>query len=87
MQTIYKYPLEITDEQEIRIHKRFKPLHIGIDGKNQLCLWAMVDTKCRKKSCTIYVDGTGKTLPDVEMDYIGSAKDCLVCVWHVFIGK
>lgn len=92
MQTIYKYPLEITDKQEITILKGAKPLCVNFDGNNQLCLWVQVNDLAGKEEKTFYVVGTGNPIPEDEMEYIGSVKDNVtnkntVFMWHIFIGK
>ena len=90
METIYKYPLEITDKQEILMLEGAVPLCVDFDGNNQLCLWANVNDTAGKEKSTIYVLGTGNPMPDVEMEYIGSVRDertnkKIVFTWHVFI--
>jgi hypothetical protein len=91
MNTIFKYPLVITDEQKIKIPQGAVPLYVEFDGTNTLCLWCQVNTTVIKENCIIYIVGTGNPMPDKECEYIGSVKDTFTYqyttfIWHVFIG-
>lgn len=54
------------------------------DGK--ICLWALVDTETRKaEDRSFIVVGTGHTLPNEELEYVGSTHhDGGTFVCHVF---
>lgn len=82
--TIYKYALEITDEQTITLPVGFKVLTVQMqDG--QLHLWAMVSPKKPTITHTVFVVGTGNPCKHVaDYDYIGTVQERGV-VWHVFI--
>lgn len=86
MLKIYKYPLGIVDEQEIRIPGLFKILSVH-KQRNQLCLWAIVDDDREIKSYFIEVIGTGNPFPYFcEREFIGTVvMDPFV--WHVFHRK
>ena len=82
MQAIYKYPIEITDEQLITLPEYSRPLHVGLDPQGVPCIWAKVDTiTVKKMKLKVFVHGTGD--PYVQGDYLGSFVQS-VFVWHVF---
>lgn len=69
MKTIWKFPLEVTDEQVLMVPKGAKPLTVQKqDGKP--CLWCEVDSSHHKTSLTIYI-GTYQMM--------GGAL-----IWHVY---
>lgn len=84
MKTIYKYPLEITDEQYVTVPDGAQFLSAQMQG-SQLCIWALVDTDnfdCRPR---VKIFGTGH---HVEVDdgwkFVGTVQD-RIFVWHIFI--
>ena len=86
MKTIYKFPLEITDEQYIEVPIGTRLLHVGVkDGI--LCVWGFVpDSQKPKHRRKIIIVGTGNPAGDVAVDrYIGTAQ-ISIFVWHVFEG-
>ena len=83
MITIYKYPLEVKDEQEIDIHMvdnggtlfRLSQQVLSVDAQNDIpCLWAIVDTDMPKRNRKIIIRGTGHDCSDIrhDVDYLGS---------------
>ena len=61
--TIWKYELEMVDEQTIRTPIVWNPIHVDMqDGI--LCLWAEVDARSTTTERTIGVYGTGHSLRD-----------------------
>jgi len=80
MQTIYKYPLEITDRQSVWMPARAKLLTVQMQH-GVLCLWAEVDTMNPDEEIAIAVYGTGN--PCAGGQYIGTAQDGPL-VWHVY---
>ena len=90
MKTIYKYPLEITDRQDIHVQGSGW-LDVQFQ-RGQLCLWMVADTTWEPMKRTIAVFGTGNALPD-DIDtgdypiyrYIGTAQQFGgELVWHVY---
>lgn len=83
---IYKFPLEIVDEQQIRmIPKGCKYLSVQ-NQHGTICLWVLGDFEGRTYvgSTTIRIVGTGNPFPDAnECHYIGTVQDGGL-VWHVF---
>ena len=85
MTTIWKYPLDITDEQTIEIPRTHKFLTVQTqDG--QICLWALVneDEPTIEKRIAVY--GTGHPIPVHCGHYLGTAQTAEgLFVWHVFV--
>lgn len=88
-QSIYKYPLDITDEQQVRLPTRFFPLGIhAID--HQIYWWALVDRDSPIEPVTILMFGTGNPLAAQELGaYLGTALALGTPgrpgAWHVFL--
>ena len=71
MQTIYKYTIEVTDDQKIEMPKGAQILTVQVQG-NEVCLWALVDPDLKKELRHIEVFGTGHNVSDDERTYIGT---------------
>jgi len=93
MRAVYKYELEITDEQELLMLRGAQPRLVGMQG-GKLCLWASVDPLLNPDDTEMRrfrVAGTGYVLPD-GLAYIGTVLDDTreawdgprLLVWHVF---
>jgi hypothetical protein len=94
MVTIYKYPLDIRDEQTIVMPElvedgvvvalKHQILSVEVQ-RGQPCLWAMVDTERPSSSRSILIKGTGHDCGNViRKDYLGSFQ--LELVNGVFVG-
>jgi len=80
--TIWKIPLEVTDEQTVMIPTGAVPLTVQIQG-DTLCLWVHVDPTLPKVERTIWVYGTGNPIPERPYQtYLGTVQDGYF-VWHV----
>ena len=82
MEMIYKYPLRVTDEQDIEMPQNAVPLTVQ-DQHATLTLWVLVDTEQPTRARTIHIVGTGHPLPTVHGSYIGTVQQRSL-VWHVF---
>jgi len=71
LRTIYKYPLQVIDEQAIKIHGGSKILTVQVQAGIP-CLWVEVETTNTMSSRRIFVHGTGHTVHEDAEDYIGS---------------
>lgn len=87
MNKIYKYEIDLTDEQVITLPESAKILSI-IEQRNHIMLYALVDiehvnTTTNKK---IRIVGTGQQFPDSELwDFVSTVSlDGGLFVWHVF---
>lgn len=85
MKTIYKYPIQITDEQEIQMPKDANVFHAGLDANETPCVWAIVDTEAPPEPMSILVCGTGNPLR-YEPDWRVGSFTQGPFVWHVFLG-
>lgn len=87
MKTVWRFQLQLIDEQEIEMPKGAVPIKVG-SMENEPCLWALVDDSLEYKKYKIYMFGTGHSIPAyLNIDYLGSSKitkfDDLI--FHVFI--
>lgn len=72
MTTIWKFPLRITDSQEIKIPDGAQILSVQVqDG--QPCIWALLDETAKTYSRKIGMFGTGHPMPkEFAGKYIGT---------------
>lgn len=87
MLTIFKYPLEITDEQIIELPIEAKVLSVG-EQNGGLFLWAIIDTeKTQTRKYKFLIVGTGNEMPEAADNelhrFIGTVQ-IKPYVWHVF---
>ena len=86
MKTIFKYAVEITDEQVVKMPKGAHALSAQIQN-GQLCVWAMVDTESELVDRTVRIFGTGNPVDLNGMwQFLGTVQE-RIFVWHVFIGE
>ena len=45
MKTIWKFPLEVKDKQQVLMPRGAVILSAGIDNRGSICVWALVDPK------------------------------------------
>lgn len=85
--TIWKFELETTDNQEIKMPVGAEILTVQVQGET-LCLWALVDPSAEKETRHFEMIGTGHPInynTGVSRVYIGSYQ--LLggeLVFHVF---
>ena len=83
--SIWKYDLEIDDEQSIDVPEGAKMLTAQIQ-KGNLCVWAIVDPRSEKKPRKFYVFGTGHHNDFAGKDYLGTVQIHEGnLVFHVFV--
>lgn len=82
---IWKYILQITDEQIIEVPSGAKLLHID-QQEGRLCLWMIVDIESELTKFVVNIVGTGNPVPNELPPYIGTAQ-IHTLVWHVFAGE
>lgn len=68
---IFKYPLEVTDEQVVVMPAGAVILCVQLQGPTP-CLWAIVNPDAPKTKRRIDTYGTGKTLAEAPGYYIGT---------------
>ncbi len=83
MRTVWKFPIEITDVQEIEIPKGAKIIFVGAQRGFYPCIWAEVDSDNKKEKIPIYVVGTGNPIPKKAVTHIGSFFQESF-VWHIY---
>ena len=86
--TIYKYELDIVDEQVVELPYSHRILCVG-NQRGVLCMWARVDPITRAVKRKIIIKGTGHPFTESQEagKYVGTAIfDDLGLVWHVFDG-
>lgn len=89
MEKIYKYPLEIKDEQVVLLPTGAKILTVQAQ-MDKPCIWAMVNpTSPNDQAFTIRIHGTGHAISDSdELEYINTVQ--LYggkLVFHVFVKR
>ena len=88
--TIWKFPLEITEEQLVEIPRAARPLSVQFQGDG-LVLWAMVDPAEALIVQRIAILGTGEDATWLkDWTYLGTVQEryrplVRSSVWHVFI--
>lgn len=84
MTTIYKYKIEATDRQVLKMPKYAELLCVQIqDGEPHL--WAKVDTDNELTDVEIHVYGTGHEITESNLYYIGTFQLRQgALVFHVF---
>ncbi len=82
-QTIWKYELEIVDEQILLMPLHSDILTVQFQGPS-LCLWARVDPRRSLADRRILIVGTGNPMP-LAGKHIGTVQAGRL-VWHVFEG-
>ena len=81
MKTIYKYELQIEDEQNIPMPVGSKIVHVGLDPRGVSCIWAEVETENPVENVNFHIIGTGHPLPN-ELVHVGSFVQGPI-VWHL----
>ena len=87
MKSIWKFPLQVMDSQEIEMPSHAQVLTVQVQGE-QPCLWAIVTPYAPKVTRTVRIYGTGHPAPDdlSRADYVGTFQ--LMgggLIFHVFI--
>lgn len=83
MRTIYKYPLEITDHQEISIHAGAELLDIQVQN-GSIYLWCMVNPNQSMRKYYFRVLGTGQPIEsEFNVPYLATVQTGRF-VWHIF---
>ncbi len=85
MKRIFKYPLDLTSFQTVQLPVGSKIISVG-NQCNKLRMWVEVDPEQRDtQTRKIVVVGTGHTLPDVELRFIGTVPiNEGTFIWHIY---
>ena len=84
MNSIWKYPLKVVDEQTLDVPEGAEVMTVQVQNGTP-CLWARVDPAAPKIPRKIITRGTGHPVPETIWRYIGTyqIKDGAL-VFHVF---
>ena len=82
--TIWKYQLQITDQQQVFMPKGAVILSAGVDNENKLCIWAAVNPKAPKHVRAIRIVGTGNPFEDSDMYRFVGTVPMYPLIWHIF---
>ncbi len=84
MKSIWKFPIEVTDEQSVEMPVGAQPLSVQVQD-DQVCIWALVDTEAKKEERLVQIFDTGIPITD-EGDFIGTFQILKgVLAFHTFI--
>jgi len=84
MTSIWKFALEIEDEQSISMPEGAEILCVQ-EQRGVGCLWAKVNTENPMIDKTIVIRGTGHPFVEEAGKYLGTFQiDGGVLIWHVF---
>ncbi len=83
MQTVFKYPLKIQDEQQVKLPRGARLLRVMVQN-GVPCLWAQVESGRDTEDRTIFIHGTAHPV-DPNGEYLDSfmVNDGAL-VFHVF---
>lgn len=84
MRTIFKYPLEVADNQVVRMPAGATILAVQTSHRGEACIWAIVDDTVPNVSRKLLVVGTGHKLPLDCGQYVGTFQVGVSLVFHVF---
>ena len=84
MEAIYKYELELKDEQVISLPADAEILSIQEQG-GSICAWVRLDTQKPERDRKIIVCGTGRPIAAKDMLFISTVQTGAM-VWHFFEG-
>lgn len=88
MRKIFKYPISVIPEQNIKAPFGARWLDVQVQGE-VLCLWAVVDPELIDSEYRISIKGTGVEISELEMPnikHIGTVQMGSY-VWHVFVER
>lgn len=84
MRSIWKFEIEVTDDQLIEMPAWAEILAVQTQN-GRPCLWARVDPEATKMKRRILTHGTGHQVPSTTGDYIGTYQvQGGALVFHVF---
>ena len=74
MNTIWKFPFQVTDDFEIEMPVGAQFLHVDVQNDYSPCLWAIVDPKAPKEVRKFHLSGTGHPLNKklTKANHVGS---------------
>jgi len=85
MRAVYKYELEITGEQVLRIPKGAQLNYFG-EQNGKLFVWADVRDTNDLEDRVINIFGTGHPIGDHPYEWMGTVQMSNGLVWHIYEG-
>ena len=84
MKSIWKFPLELREEQVVEMPLDSKILSVADQG-GQIVIWAEVYTEHRTEQVFFHIFGTGAVIPPsrCQRHYIGTVQLNRL-VWHIY---
>lgn len=79
---IWKWPLNMTAEQDLQLPSAARFLALQLQGGNPQ-LWFMCDAHAALESRRFVIHGTGHPVPDNHGEYVATFQTGAL-VWHVF---
>ena len=73
METIYKYPLTIVDEQDVPMPRNARLLSVQLN-RDHVCLWAVVDPDEDIELRRIFCHGTGHDVDPNATRHLGTVQ-------------
>lgn len=70
-ETIWKFPLEVVDEQSVEMPAGASPLTVQVQ-KGEPCLWARVNPANERMQRRVFIHGTGHPLHADAMAYLAT---------------
>lgn len=85
---IYKYPIELKDDQEVYLPEEAEILRID-DRFGVITIWALVDTDNPHEKRRIKIYGTGHDIKEEDLGSLEFVNTIFqgTFVWHVYQGK
>jgi len=85
VKTIWKFEVDIVDEQTIAVPRGAQPLSVRMQGATPQ-LWALVDPDAEFVPLKLGIYGTGGPVPDQPGTYLDTFYQLGgALVWHAFI--
>ena len=82
---VYKYVIDGLGKIELAIPKDAKPVHFGVDGNGNFCLWAEVaDRSIPNHLWNVGLYGTGHPFEDDGATHLGSVVTREGFVFHLY---
>ena len=85
MRSVFKYPLDVVDEQIVVMPHGAEVLAVNRQG-DTICVWAIVDEDAAEEEYHFSIRGTGHPLPGpaTKATHVGTVFQGPF-VWHVFL--
>ena len=86
MKLIYKYQIPVTESALVPMLEGATILNVGIQGNQNIVVWAAVDPNAQEIGRRFHVRGTGHEMPPETARYLGTVYQPPMLYLHVFDG-